>query len=314
LIYRILIGGFGLTIVLRKADFEIGDRFGNLTITDILGDIIYSKRSQRLYCYNCLCDCGKTRIVPRIYLLNNSVTSCGHTKLANGRFKNKSPFPFDYFTHIKRNARLRNIYFDESITTQILYDILLSQDKKCSFTGLDINLYVSKKDKISQTGSLDRIDSKKGYTIDNIQWVHKDLNKMKWHLNNSYFIDMCKAVIRSHDKNYNWFVLSDFNRVKSIPNRYFKMVQKRKHDCNVTQDLLLDLYRKQRGLCRYSKTGLYFDTKTASLDRIDSSKGYIEGNVQWVHRNINLMKLDHSEEKFLNYCKLVADHNKEENV
>mgnify|MGYP007044016634 CR=1 FL=1 len=41
---------------------------------------------------------------------------------------------------------------------------------------------------------------------------------------------------------------------------------------------------------------------TASLDRIDSSKGYIEGNVQWVHKDINWMKQDFNEEYFIFLC------------
>lgn len=46
---------------------------------------------------------------------------------------------------------------------------------------------------------------------------------------------------------------------------------------------------------------------TASLDRIDSSKGYIKGNVQWVHKDINVMKLDLTQEQFINYCKLISN-------
>jgi hypothetical protein len=48
---------------------------------------------------------------------------------------------------------------------------------------------------------------------------------------------------------------------------------------------------------------------TASADRIDSSRGYVEGNVQWVHKWINLMKLDHSQHDFISYCAAVAIHN-----
>lgn len=50
---------------------------------------------------------------------------------------------------------------------------------------------------------------------------------------------------------------------------------------------------------------------TASLDRIDSSKGYIEGNVQWVHKRINKMKLDDSDTEFIEWCRLIADFNKD---
>ena len=45
------------------------------------------------------------------------------------------------------------------------------------------------------TQSLDRIDSTKGYTIDNVQWVHKYINLMKHQLTQQQFIDFCKKVV-----------------------------------------------------------------------------------------------------------------------
>jgi hypothetical protein len=50
----------------------------------------------------------------------------------------------------------------------------------------------------TMTASLDRIDSSRGYTLDNIQWVHKDLNKMKTNYPNDYFIKMCKYVANNN--------------------------------------------------------------------------------------------------------------------
>jgi hypothetical protein len=44
----------------------------------------------------------------------------------------------------------------------------------------------------------------------------------------------------------------------------------------------------------------------ASLDRIDSQIGYIKSNIQWVHKDINVMKMGMLEEDFILYCKLVA--------
>ena len=49
---------------------------------------------------------------------------------------------------------------------------------------------------------------------------------------------------------------------------------------------------------------------TMSLDRIDSSKPYVEGNIQWLHKTVNIMKNKWAEEEFFIWCKLVAEHNK----
>lgn len=47
---------------------------------------------------------------------------------------------------------------------------------------------------------------------------------------------------------------------------------------------------------------------TASLDRIDSSKGYVKGNVQWVHKDVNIMKNSFDTTTFLKYCSLVHEN------
>jgi hypothetical protein len=53
---------------------------------------------------------------------------------------------------------------------------------------------------------------------------------------------------------------------------------------------------------------------TASLDRIDSSKGYIEGNLQWLHKRINIMKGNMSEKEFLDFCESVTLKNKGQTI
>ena len=47
-------------------------------------------------------------------------------------------------------------------------------------------------------------------------------------------------------------------------------------------------------------------TCTASLDRIDSSKGYILGNIQLVHRDVNRIKSDFEQDYFIKICKLIS--------
>jgi hypothetical protein len=48
--------------------------------------------------------------------------------------------------------------------------------------------------------------------------------------------------------------------------------------------------------------------RTMSLDRIDSSKGYVEGNVQWVHKDINIAKACLSNDQFVSMCLNVIVH------
>ena len=52
--------------------------------------------------------------------------------------------------------------------------------------------------KDEQTASLDRIDSKKAYTLDNVQWVHKTVNQMKWTLASKEFIEWCKTIAQNN--------------------------------------------------------------------------------------------------------------------
>ena len=46
--------------------------------------------------------------------------------------------------------------------------------------------------------------------------------------------------------------------------------------------------------------------QTASLDRIDSTKGYVPGNIQWVHKDINRIKNKFSMDELLSYVKKIA--------
>lgn len=96
---------------------------------------------------------------------------------------------------IIRGAVKRNLPF--CLTMEEAWNLFIKQDGKCALTGLPIRMYtyyVARKYRIPITASLDRIDSTKGYTLDNIQWVHKHVQLMKFDLPQTYFIEMCKKV------------------------------------------------------------------------------------------------------------------------
>jgi hypothetical protein len=65
-------------------------------------------------------------------------------------------------------------------------------------------------------------------------------------------------------------------------------------------DIFFGIFRKgKRGGTR---------NQTASLDRIDSTKGYLVGNVQWVHKDINNIKQDYTVDELMKYCELIVKH------
>lgn len=70
------------------------------------------------------------------------------------------------------------------------------------------------------------------------------------------------------------------------------------------------LYLAQNRRCALSGLPIKFGLKrnTASLDRIDSSKGYLPGNVQWLHKDVNFMKLNFDQAYFLRLVSLIASN------
>lgn len=98
-----------------------------------------------------------------------------------------------------------------------------------------------------------------------------------------------------------------------MPGSYWKTVKsgatQRNLEFAITAKFAWDLFKKQHGKCNLSGVELSFDPLTASLDRIDSSKGYTEDNVQWVHRTINKMKNDIDQTVFLEFCSMVTKEN-----
>lgn len=57
----------------------------------------------------------------------------------------------------------------------------------------------------------------------------------------------------------------------------------------------------------YLAPSFYPNETSASLDRIDSNQGYIEGNVRWVLKDINMIKGAYDNEYFVRLCNLVAN-------
>ena len=159
-----------------------GMKFGKLTIVDIY----HTKGKHGHPVCLCQCDCGNLHKVLRYALLTGSTRSCGCLR------PNQSPY-HDYigkrlWGSLKRNARTRQIPFEVSI--EYVWKLFEKQNSKCALSQLLLTM--------NENASLDRIDSSRGYIEGNLQWVHKDINTMKWDLTQERFIQLCKMVAQEN--------------------------------------------------------------------------------------------------------------------
>lgn len=88
----------------------------------------------------------------------------------------------------------------------------------------------------------------------------------------------------------------------------------------LSPEYLWDIFLQQNGKCALSGVDIKISSKinsqhnidrsnhSASLDRIDNSKPYIEGNVQWIHKTLNAMRRQYSVEEFVWWCSKVSSY------
>ena len=117
-------------------------------------------------------------------------------------------------------------------------------------------------------------------------------------------------------ENKNWRGYGELSR--TFFNRIKQTAIKREIPFEVSIRYLGELYNNQNGKCAISgkKITMPLSQKemrlfsyTSSLDRIDSSKDYVEGNVQWVHKTVNVMKNASSQSDFIQWCREIANFN-----
>jgi hypothetical protein len=89
-----------------------------------------------------------------------------------------------FYNRFRKSANRRNIQWDIDYE-----EFMQAFTGKCALSGWDISMAYA-----NSTASLDRIDSSKGYSAENIQWVHVIVNMCKNKYPQEQFIAMCKAI------------------------------------------------------------------------------------------------------------------------
>lgn len=175
---------------MTRYNITIGQKFNEWTVID-------NKEIRRkgFAQFKVKCSCGNEKYIDAyalIYGKSKKCFKCNSRKLEdNPQWRGFGNVPGKMFSRCKRGAKNRDLEF--SITIEDINAKFMSQNARCKLSDLPISF----KD---NTASIDRIDSSKGYTVDNIQIVHKDINLMKNHFTESYFVEVC-TLIAERNKN-----------------------------------------------------------------------------------------------------------------
>jgi hypothetical protein len=175
-----------------------GRRFGKLIVVSLTNE-----RRGRSIVWLCRCDCGTWKNITGRPLVAGLTKSCGclnspETRSAREKAKSVAlggrygEIPARYFRSLQKHAAKKGREF--SLGKKDIWDMFLKQNRRCALSGVEIAFPNFVRLRTSQTASLDRIDSSKGYTLDNVQWVHKDINKMKSDLTEQDFVEWCFKV------------------------------------------------------------------------------------------------------------------------
>lgn len=173
-----------------KTDIKIGDSYAYLTVVEIKDNEL-----------TCQCKCGNIKKLHTSRIRNKQVKSCGclmhRTGINHPICKGYGSIPNSVYTKCKVNGLDRNIIFN--LTIEDLDSQYQNQKGKCAISGIDIGFNNhKKKSKMLSTASLDRIDSDRPYEIGNIQWVHKQVQQMKWTTKQDEFIEWCKIIANNN--------------------------------------------------------------------------------------------------------------------
>lgn len=180
-----------------RVKINIGTKIGNVTcISREYKNPTSKKRTPALY-ITVKCDCGIEFSMTKHQFLDGKLTkkrckSCGRKNSANKHKNGYGQVSGSYLSSLRAGAKKRNIKFE--ITAKDIWSKFLAQNGCCALSGISLIMTYDGKRNSTNTASLDRIDSDKNYTIDNVQWIHKDINSMKLGMKDKDLINYCYLI------------------------------------------------------------------------------------------------------------------------
>lgn len=176
---------------MKKINDLTGRRFGKWTVIRRAENRSYSKTAV----YLCRCDCGSESIIPGYPLTSNKTRGCNKCRDRSGykgpTWTGYQEIPGKWFSKTKTNANRRGLEY--SLEKEFVWRLFVSQYGRCALSGIPIHF-----GDVSVAGgctaSLDRIDSSKGYTEDNVQFVHAKINRLKMNMPQEEFLRWVRLI------------------------------------------------------------------------------------------------------------------------
>lgn len=138
--------------------------------------------------------CGSEFLTTPRKVFSGHTKSCGCASL--GKRTGSKYLSGSFLDRCRRGAKTRKIAWN--LSKEQLDRLMESQNFSCALTGRQLKFgYIHLSE---YTASIDRIDSQHGYSFDNVQILHSDVNMAKQSLSQSDFITLCKEVA-AHEAN-----------------------------------------------------------------------------------------------------------------
>lgn len=165
-----------------------GQIFGRLTVVEK-----DENPTGRNY-YECICTCGKTKLVRATHLTTGAVKSCGCGQMAAAWSANGEGIFNAMYYRYGIQAKNRGYRFD---ITKEEFRVLIA--KNCHYCGGEpSNIFKAVKRTLVYNG-IDRIDNQLGYAIDNCVPCCKVCNRAKREMTHPEFVDWIKRLVKHQE-------------------------------------------------------------------------------------------------------------------
>jgi hypothetical protein len=154
------------------------------------------------------------------------------------------------------------------------------------------------------------------------------LNKLNFYCSQSCCAKTTKNIERLKLNKPNYPIWKHSNNQRDQYSKFRPIIkcalQRKKKEFDLTLEYLAELWESQNGICPFTGFSLELRThtecnniklniRTASLDRIDNSKGYVKGNVRFVSVMFNFARNAFSDNEVIEFAKAITQTNEKKN-